>query len=207
MRPFQPPPLTAQIKAKLETIQAWLPEARTPLYLEIGCGVGLHPILMSQKNPSSHLLAFERTRSKFEKALGRWQNHGQPTNLFLCHGDAHFYTHHLFGDHTQRYVNGIFIFYPNPYPKLKQSNLRLAQMPFFYDLASILKPDGFIQITSNIKSYLDEIVDHVQKKPVWSLKSLQKIAPGSSPRTHFEKKYLARGEPCYELILQPSRAL
>ncbi len=38
-----------------------------PLDIEVGCGVGLHPIQYSLANPDRFLVALEHTREKFEK--------------------------------------------------------------------------------------------------------------------------------------------
>ena len=76
-------------------------------------------------------------------------------------------------------------------------------MPYFEFLVSRLKAQGSILLASNIESYINEAESML--KNIWRLPyDLQQI-DASSERTHFEKKYLQRGEKCWQLeIIKPS---
>ncbi len=168
-----------------------------PIDVEIGCGVGFHPLRYAAENPERQLVAIERTKEKFQKFLRRLQNHPSLPNLFPIHGDAIPWITHSFGVGS---VHRYFILYPNPYPKERQRNLRFHQMPFFSFLKETLMRGGELVLATNEKFYASEAEALSGEGMVLVEK---KILPQSfSPRTHFEKKYLARGEECWNLVFR-----
>ena len=169
------------------------------LDLEIGCGVGLHPILFSQKNPDRNLIAVEHTREKFDKFWRRYLSHESPDNLFPIHANAISFVSSKIEDET---LDNIYILYPNPNPLNKHKNKRFHNMPFMESLIKKLRKNGHIIITSNELFYIEEAIDVMVN--TWMMKVISKTdlskLPDFKPRTHFEIKYLKRGEPCIEVI-------
>ncbi len=170
-----------------------------PLDIEIGCGVGYHPLQYAAENPKRTLVAFERTKEKFEKFQGRLNHHKKFPNLIAIHGDAIAW---ICNGIKPKSVDQYFLLYPNPYPKEKQRNHRWFAMPFMSYLLETLKAKGTITLATNMEFYYEEAKELAQKD--WDLKILvdDKIDQKTKPRTHFEKKYLARGEACWNLVLQ-----
>lgn len=72
-------------------------------------------------------------------------------------------------------------------------------MPFFEFLLSRLAPNASITLASNIPEYITEAEQ--QLKTVWKLPYRLETIAADSARTHFEVKYLARNEPCQQLII------
>ena len=72
-------------------------------------------------------------------------------------------------------------------------------MPFFEFLLSRLAAGGSITLASNIPDYIDEAQQ--QLIDVWKLPFIKEVIPADSARTHFEIKYLERGELCQQLII------
>ncbi len=173
------------------------------LDLEIGCGVGWHPIQYAQQNPLRDLIAIEHTRTKFARFRSRFAHHPNLHNLFPIHADAvRWVAHHLPVDSVSR----IFILYPNPEPKAP--NRRWFRMPFMQQLLKVLKPGGEITLASNEPTYILEAIEYARKH--WSLKVLESRSFDSAqplpgiPRTHFDKKYLQRGQTCFDVrFLKP----
>ncbi len=168
-----------------------------PLDVEIGCGVGYHPLKYAQKNPGRQLVAFERTTEKFEKFAGRLKNHPELPNLFPVHGDAiPWITHGFLPESVDRY----FLLYPNPYPKEAQKNQRFHFMPFFSRLKDTLKRGGSITLATNEESYMLEAKQVLREQ--WGMKLIdcRELPLDFTPRTHFEKKYLLRGDRCWNLV-------
>jgi tRNA G46 methylase TrmB len=172
-----------------------------PLDLEIGCGVGLHAIRYVQAHPERHLIAIERTSEKFEKFARRLEHHPGITNLTSVHEDAVSWVDRYLTDSS---VERIFLLYPNPNPR--NVNRRWYAMPFFGELLRILKPGGTIELATNIQSYADESEALIQR--FWGMELLQRrpVLPAevNLARTHFEKKYLLRGETCHNLQFRKS---
>ena len=74
-------------------------------------------------------------------------------------------------------------------------------MPFMSYLVETLKPKGIITLATNEKYYFDESLENAEN--IFGLKVLENriVDKSEKPRTHFEKKYLERGEICYNLML------
>lgn len=176
-----------------------LPKNYNNLDIEIGCGVGFHPIDYAKNNPDRLLVAIEKTQEKFDKFLGRLEKHPQIQNIVPIHTNAIWLIAH---EVKPQSVDRYFILYPNPYPKDPQK--RFFQMPFMSFLVETLKPGGTITLATNEKYYFEESLENAEK--VFALKVLESgaLKTDSKPRTHFEKKYLERGETCYNLVLMKS---
>lgn len=168
-----------------------------PLDIEIGCGVGFHPLHYARANPERQIIAFERTSEKFEKFLGRIKNHPALPNLIPIHGDAIAWIVHGIAPES---VSQYFILYPNPYPKESQRNLRFYAMPAFVALLKTLKPRGKLILATNEKFYADDAEEIFVRE--WKMKLESRQNYNETPRTHFEKKYMARGEKCWNLIFE-----
>jgi len=164
-----------------------------PVCVEIGAGKGKHALLFTQINPDSKLIAIERTREKFLAMQKQHALEGQP-NLQTVHADAlPWIVHALYPAQVEQF----FILYPNPEPH--NPTQRWLNMPFFEFLLSRLKTGGTITLASNIPEYIDEAEQQVQN--LWKLPFVKEVIGQDSARTHFEIKYLERGELCQQLII------
>ncbi len=179
----------------------WSQAGSLPITLEIGCGDGEHALQFVHQNPQIFMIALERTNAKFQSFSKKLKNLASPpANLMATQADAiHWCAHNL---EKGPMLSQIFLLYPNPYPKKKQANLRFVNMPFMGFLLEHLKPGGLITIATNINDYYLEARRNFLK--TWGLEIYQEtlISPSSMPRTAFERKYLARGETCYNLVLK-----
>ncbi|MCB0351133.1 MAG: hypothetical protein KDD38_08105 [Bdellovibrionales bacterium] len=195
------------------------PAQKSYFAIEIGCGVGFHPISWAKHNPASKILAIERTKDKFDKFSSRLERHSNLTNIYAAHADASHLLPHL--DIPGR-VDEYFVLYPNPYPKKKHTNLRFAYSPITRFMIESLKVGGRITFATNISNYADELRNEISKHPQMTLVSDTLVnsslkqqnldqtyihydirtysQPVPYPRTHFEKKYLERNEICHNLI-------
>ncbi len=162
--------------------------------LEIGAGQGLHPIAYARANPERQLIALEKTHTRFAKLEGRRNAHPDLTNLWIAQADATAFVTHLIPDQT---LAKVFILYPNPYPKHKQANLRWHNRPFLATLLKKMRPDAELTLATNMPWYADEAVATLTHQ--WGLHLTLRHQITGSPRTHFERKYLARGETCWNI--------
>lgn len=166
----------------------------TPICVEIGAGKGKHALLFSTKHPQRSLIAIERTREKF-LAMQKQHTIENQSNLKTVHADAlPWVVHALYPGQ----VEDFFILYPNPEPHNPAQ--RWLNMPFFEYLVSRLKPEGSITLASNIPEYIAEAEQQLIN--VWKLPFTKEKIASDSARTHFEVKYLERGELCQQLIIR-----
>lgn len=162
-----------------------------PLIVEIGAGKGKHALSFAEQNPDKHLIAIERTRNKFD-AFAKLATAQNALNLDAIHADAIAWIVHAVPASS---VAKIFILYPNP--EQHNPNQQWLNMPFFEFLLSRLQDDGEVVLATNIEAYMDNAEQ--QATQIWCLPNTRYKVPSDSQRTHFEVKYLARGETCWEL--------
>lgn len=169
-------------------------EHTRPIVIEIGAGKGKHALQFAENHPDKQLIAIERTRNKFE-AFDKLAVQQANNNLIAIHADAIAWLVHATVPNS---IDHIFILYPNP--EQHNPNQQWLNMPFFEFLLSRLKVGGTITLATNIESYMDNAEQ--QASIVWQLPATRSIVAKDSQRTHFEIKYLARKETCWQLSMQ-----
>lgn len=185
IRVFQPQYLTAP--------RDFVSIGDLPIVLEIGAGKGMHACLFAQQNPQKRLIAIERTREKFQ-AMAKQHQLLRCHNLTPVHADAiPWVVHALY----PQQVEELFILYPNPEPL--NAAQRWLNMPFFEYLLSRVKAGGRITLASNIAEYIAEAAQQLEN--IWQLPYVCEPVAKTSARTHFEVKYLQRGELCQQLVI------
>lgn len=190
-RAFQPEKLSAPRNFSIPAIIQ--SDNKPSLVLEIGAGKGKHALSFAAENPDKHLIAIERTRNKFE-AFTKLFNQQSLDNLTSVHADAIAWTVHAIAPNS---IATIYILYPNP--EQHNPNQQWLNMPFFEFLLSRLQARGEIILATNIEAYMDNAEQ--QASNIWQLHYNRRLVAADSQRTHFEVKYLARGESCWQLTM------
>lgn len=160
--------------------------------LEIGSGTGDFALQYTHNHPERFLIAIERTHNKFNTFKNKLD---QQKNLLALHADARSVVVHCIPPNS---LEKIFLLYPNPYPKKKQANQRWHNMPFFNFLLTRLKPSGELHFATNIEDYYSEFLQSTAAFGLSVIK-VESLTETSVPRTAFEKKYLLRGETCWNI--------
>ena len=165
--------------------------------LEIGAGVGLHAIRYALANPDRRLIAVERTEVKYAGLARRHRQHDSPPNLTPLRVDAvPFVTHFVRPGQLAR----VFLLYPNPYPKPKHANQRWYNSPFLTELVRKMAPGAELTLATNLEWYAAGARLGLSRDFGLTLRRERRLTAADAPRTHFEKKYLARGEACFDLV-------
>ena len=194
MRAFKPehvplPDLPADLRAVF---------AAPALDFEIGAGQGLHAIRYAQAHPDRTLVAVERTRDKFARLAQRKAHHALE-GLHVVHADAVSIVTHFVRPAT---LDRVFLLYPNPYPKARQANQRWYNSPFLGELKRKMRPGASLRLATNLDWYAREAEHALVAQWGLVLEERRELGPDDPPRTHFEKKYFARGERCFDLLFR-----
>ena len=77
-------------------------------------------------------------------------------------------------------------------------------MPFMEFLLSRIQPGGDLTIATNERFYCDEAMGSMGELWGWSHCQLNSCRDlfHHHPRTHFERKYLSRGEDCFNMVFK-----
>ena len=152
---------------------------------EIGSGNGEFCINRALEFPHKTIIAIEKTRNKINKAFRK----KLPKNLKIFHTNAVWWAARFAKPFC---FDSIFIFYPNPYPKNKHSNLRWIRRPFMGYLLNCLKLEGTIEIRTNEFFYYQEIGEIMPKKFPFMKCVSDRVISSKNPQTPFERKYVNR---------------
>jgi tRNA G46 methylase TrmB len=178
-----------------------LARLRGPLDLEIGCGVGWHPIAYARAHPDRSLVALERTSAKFAAFERRLARHEPLEGLLPVHADVEPW---LARAPAGLRFSRVFLLYPNPEPS--RPSRRWFRSPFFARLLQSLAPDGSIELRTNEAEYANEAREWAARQ--WRLELTDNEEwnrmGGRAPETHFERKYLAAGQTLHRLVFRPS---
>lgn len=165
------------------------------LHVEIGSGKGHWILNAAKQHPDQNYIAIERTQLKSSSLLNQ-ANTLQLKNLCAVRADAILFLHTVIKDNS---VSDFYIWFPNPTPKLRQSNKRFFTSSQFHVLHAKLQNGGKIHLASNILDYVDEAKNFLDQ--IWHYQTSEILIDQfkDNPRTAFEKKYQSRGENIYDL--------
>jgi tRNA G46 methylase TrmB len=179
--------------------QPELLECDKRVVLEVGCGVGWHPIQLAEQLGSSALvIAIERTANKFNSFRNRLNHHPEfQSSICAVHGDAyHFVDRHF----PIARIDDVWMLYPNP--EIKRTSLRWYNAPSFQRIVDAMKPGGHFHFATNLEDFANEgaaVADRFNMELISRIATDRTSNPQFRPRSHFEKKYFERKETLHSL--------
>jgi tRNA (guanine-N7-)-methyltransferase len=175
-----------------------------PVILEIGFGNGEVLLHNALAFPGYDFLGIEVYLTGIATLLESIkQHHPQPNNIRIYNHDAVEVIKHCIPDKS---LAGIFIFFPDPWPKRRQHKRRLIQIPFAKLLLEKLKPGGILHIATDCEDYAQHSQKIIEQIPEF-MKSdqmntkdctLEKIPP--RPKSKFEQRGIRLGNKIWDLL-------
>ncbi len=120
-----------------------------PVYLEIGSGKGEFISEYSLLHPEWNFIGFELKQKRIDITL-RKLDISKHKNVRLASFMIDSAIEKIIPVDS---VTGIFIQHPDPWPKRKHFKRRLVQQDFLDALSKIIKPGGFIQVSTDHENY------------------------------------------------------
>lgn len=170
-----------------------------PTYLEIGFGMGDSLVEMAQVHPQYNYIGIEVHRPGVGRLLAN-VHEKQLTNLkVFCH-DAVEILKHTLADHS---LDGVFLYFPDPWPKARHHKRRIVQPAFVELIAKKLKPGGFFHMATDWQNYAEHMLDVMNASPLFTNTSptgdyVEK--PEYRPLTKFEKRGQKLGHGIWDLV-------
>ena len=180
-----------------------------PVITEIGFGMGEATAVIAAENPEKNYIGIEVHRPGVGKLL--WEiEHRSLSNIRIVEHDA---VEVFLKMIPQDSLEGIHLFFPDPWPKKRHHKRRLVQRPFTGILASRLRPGGYLYMVTDWEDYA-----------VWALEELGgteglvnfygetnsgaaygfALPQSWRPRTKFEKKGIDKKHEVRELYFRKS---
>ena len=125
-----------------------------PRILEIGFGMGETTAAISQLRPGDDFLAIEVHLPGVGALLKRIGELGL-TNLRLIRHDAVEVLEHMIGKDS---LDGIHIYFADPWHKKRHHKRRLIQQQFVELLASRIKPGGYLHLATDWHNYAEQML-------------------------------------------------
>lgn len=135
-----------------------------PLLLEIGFGSGLFLAALALSRPEVNIIGIEISIPSIRNA-GRKIQRGGLDNVILIQADASSALKALFSPES---MDGVYINYPDPWPKKDQLSRRLIDDDFLELLASRLKIGGLVEIATDHEDYATQIEGCLRRSPYFS---------------------------------------
>ena len=188
--------------APLDRVAVFGPEAAgRPLILEIGFGMGDATAHIAALMPEKNFLGCE----VHEPGVGALLKHiGERglTNIRILQHDAVEVIDHMLPEQS---LDGVHIFFPDPWHKTKHHKRRLLQAPLVAKLAARLKPGGYLHCATDWEPYAQQMLAVLGAEPL--LKNTADASMGGyAPRPHyrpltkFEKRGLRLGHGVWDLV-------
>lgn len=167
------------------------------IYLEIGCGAGEHVNYQAEHHPETGYIAVEPFLNGRARLIVDAVEHGH-SNIRVSDKDVRT----LLPSFPEDSLDGVYILYPDPWPKTRHEKRRLIQSDFLGDLARVMKSDAPLRIASDDPQYQEWIWKVCQESPYFSVLAGNRY-DYTTPyevwtSTRYEKKALREGrQPLY----------
>lgn len=169
----------------------------SPKVLEIGFGMGDSTAAIAKANPAVDYLGIEVHGPGVGNLL-RLIEAEQLNNIRLIQHDAVEVLNHMVPDGV---LDGVHIFFPDPWHKKRHNKRRLIQPAFISMLCSKLKVGAYIHVATDWQEYAEWVLEVLSAEP--SLKNTTESyapRPEYRPLTKFEKRGLNLGHGVWDII-------
>jgi tRNA (guanine-N7-)-methyltransferase len=174
-----------------------------PLILEIGFGMGDATAKIAQVRPDDNFLCCEVHEPGVGALLKRCGEE-HIGNIRIVQHDAIEVMDNMLGPDS---LDGVHIFFPDPWHKSRHHKRRLIQPAFASQLARHLKPGGYLHLATDWEPYAHQMLEVLSAEPL-----LQNTAepggngfvpqPAYRPLTKFENRGLKLGHGVWDLVFR-----
>ena len=170
-----------------------------PKIIEIGFGMGETTAAIATAHPQVDYLGIEVHTPGVGALLKLIELHAL-TNLRVIQHDAVEVLEKMIAPAT---LDGIHIFFPDPWPKKRHHKRRLLQPAFVALLASRLKPGAILHVATDWEEYAQQILAVLGASDALENTAAGFAArPDTRPTTKFETRGLKLGHRVWDLVFQ-----
>jgi tRNA (guanine-N7-)-methyltransferase len=172
---------------------------QAPTILEIGFGMGETTERIALDRPDDNFLGVEVFNAGVGALLKRIEASGLQ-NIRIIQHDAVEVLRDMIAPAS---LDGVHIYFPDPWPKKRHHKRRLIQPPFVALLASRVKPGGYVHCATDWEHYAQQMLEVLSAEP-----QLRNTADGYAPRpefrpqTKFETRGLRLGHGVWDLMFK-----
>ena len=174
-----------------------------PTILEIGFGMGEATAHIAALMPDKNFLCCEVHTPGVGALLKRIAERGLRNIRILQHDAVEVIDHML----PLASLDGIHIFFPDPWHKKKHNKRRLIQPPLIGRLAARLKPGGYLHCATDWQPYAEQILNVLAAEPLLQNTAGDSIdgyapKPAYRPLTKFENRGIKLGHGVWDVVFR-----
>ena len=192
-------PIQAHTLQAFEQVNERVKLHKGEIIVDSCCGVGQSTRLLAKRNPNALVIGVDKSAHRLERndseLLDKTQTHGVE-NFVLVRADLNDF-YRLAVQHKWR-VAKHYILYPNPWPKSKHLQRRWHGSAVFPEIIAL---GDIITLRSNWRLYLEEFLTAAELGGRSGVIS-EVSAKTNQPLTPFEAKFIASGQPCWQLEIR-----
>jgi len=151
-----------------------------PVVMEIGYGMGEATWQIAKDNPAINYLGVEVHMPGVGKLMARIEEFAL-TNVKLIERDVFEVFHYMIADSA---LDGVHLYFPDPWPKKRHFKRRIVNQRFIAEVATKLKPGGYLHIATDWVPYAEWITEQFAEAGIFSGGVVAR--PDSRPLTRFE---------------------
>ncbi|MBX9890277.1 MAG: tRNA (guanosine(46)-N7)-methyltransferase TrmB [Amoebophilaceae bacterium] len=167
--------------------------------LEIGFGMGHATWQIAKTNPEQDYLGVEVHLPGVGALLMQIAEH-EVNNLRLIRHDAVEVLRHMLADNS---LDGVHIFFPDPWHKKRHNKRRLIQTEFVNLLCQKLKPGAYLHLATDWQDYALWMINVLKDVPMLRNQAVDGdyvARPDYRPLTKFEQRGLKLGHGVWDII-------
>ena len=160
------PELGRLLEDELIDIDAWFGRTGAKTIVEIGSGTGTSTAAMAPLEADTNIIAVELYKPGLAKLMGSVVR-GDIDNIRMVRGDGIEVLNRMFADES---LDGVRIFFPDPWPKARHNKRRIIQSGPLNLIARKLKPGGVLHVATDHADYAEWINELVEVEPLLEYK-------------------------------------
>jgi tRNA (guanine-N7-)-methyltransferase len=170
-----------------------------PRVLEIGFGMGETTARIAAQHPEIDYLGTEVHTPGVGSLLNRIVEPGLD-NVRVIQHDAVEVLEHMIAPES---LDGVHIFFPDPWPKKRHHKRRLIQPPFVALLVSRIKAGAYVHVATDWEDYAQQIMEVLSDNPLL-VNTSDGFAPRPAwrPQTKFEARGLRLGHRVWDVVFR-----
>ena len=173
-----------------------------PLFMEIGFGMGGATAHIAQVRPQDNFICCE-VHEPGVGSLLKLIGEGGIENIRIFRHDAVEVLDHMLGESS---LDGVHIFFPDPWHKSRHHKRRLIQSPFVSRLARHIKPGGYLHLATDWEPYAEQMQAVLNAEPMLVNTATEPGQHGCAPKpeyrplTKFENRGIKLGHGVWDLV-------
>ena len=172
---------------------------KAPVILEIGFGMGETTATIAENRPDADFIGVE-VHTPGVGSLLKLIGEKKLSNIRIIQHDAVEVLENMIAANS---LDGVHIFFPDPWHKARHHKRRLIQPDFVRLLVSRLADNGYLHCATDWQNYAEQMLDVLEAEPgLQNTSSGYAERPAYRPVTKFEKRGLRLGHGVWDLVFR-----